>query len=97
MRPQPFPEVERIFSTPLIRTSIASRVEVAPISTTRAALPERLKETLISGKACDGANLTGRKGMRAKPANVKQKKIRMIEKDDIFTILENGNVWYLLC
>lgn len=85
MCPQPIPEVERILSTPFIRANIASKLEAAPISTIRAALLERLQLTLISGKVCEGANLTGRKGMCAKPASIRQKKTNITENDDTFT------------
>ena len=76
----------QILSTPFIRSNIASNLEDAPISTTRAALPEMLKETLISDKVCEGTNLTGRKGMSTNPASIRQKKTKMTENEDAFKI-----------
>ncbi|GHT73939.1 hypothetical protein AGMMS50262_05940 [Bacteroidia bacterium] len=82
MFPQPFPEVELIFSIPFIRLNIASKREVASISTTRDAFPGKLNEMLIWGSDREGESLTGNKGISANPISDRQTNITIIENED---------------
>ncbi|GHU83473.1 hypothetical protein FACS189415_5820 [Bacteroidia bacterium] len=87
MLPHPFPETERMVSTPFIRLSMASNFDVASISTTREALPDILKLTFICGKVCEGDSFTGSNGTSAKPTRVRQTNPSMMEKDGIFCFM----------
>ena len=92
--PQPFPEEELIDLIPLIRDNIASNLDVAVNSTTRAEFPGIENWMLSLGNVREGNSLTGSSGTNVIPANAMQRNTIIIENDDILGVLLTGDLFY---
>jgi len=74
-------ERELIAFTPDIRANADSIRDVASDSMVRAELPGRLNDTVIEGRFCEGACLTGNKGTNAHPTMASAIKITIMAND----------------
>ena len=72
MLPLPLSEVELTLFTPFTRVSMDSKRLVTSASMTRDELPGIENETVSPGMDCEGDNLTGSKGIKARPTSDRQ-------------------------
>lgn len=87
MEALPFSDVELMSFTPLSVLNTPSSLEVTSCSITFADTSFQLKETLRLGLVLDGDNCTLNTGIKEAPIMDRQRKIMIMEKEDVFDVI----------
>lgn len=90
--PDPTDDMDDVFATPLIRLNVPSRTDVTSCSIMRASAPGHVKLTDNEGKVLDGLSLNGNNGTSEIPTIVNIRKIKIVGKDESFTLLFYGHL-----